>query len=114
MNCLKVIFHIDEVERWSRVLGNIKNLLKEVEEKDIFIEVLANGDAVKEYLKDNEKNDMTFKELSKRGVKFKACNNSLNGLDIKKADLFDFVMVVKAGVLELAEKQSKGYGYIKP
>ena len=67
-----------------------------------------------EYVKDNKKNEVTFEELSKKGVEFKACNNSLNGLKIKKEELFELVMVVKAGVLELAEKQSQGYGYIKP
>lgn len=114
MDNLKVIFHIDESERWDRVLGNVKNLLKQVEQDKIKIEVLANGKSVDNYIKDNDQNEESMRELSESGVEFAACNNSLNNLNIEKEELFDFVEIVPAGVLELAQKQAQGYGYIKP
>ena len=51
--------------------------------------------------------------LSKEVV-ISVCNNALKGNNITVDDLFDFVTVVPAGVVELAEKQFEGYAYIKP
>ena len=109
------MFHIDDESRWSMVLSNVKNLLNEVSQDEIEIEVLGNGNSVKKYVAD-PKNDYTdlMKDLADKNVKFAACNNSLNGMKLKKEDLNSFVSVVPAGVLELIEKQREGYAYIKP
>ena len=116
MNKLKVIFHIDDKERWDMVLSNVKNLLDQVNQSEIKIEVLANGNAVEKYNEKQDKSDSIklMKELSKKDVKFLACNNSINSLGLDKNELYDFVTIVPAGVLELTVKQSKGYAYIKP
>lgn len=116
MNNLKVIFHIDDKERWNMVLSNVKNLLNEVNESEIEIEVLANANAVKNYVENEDESDSIklMKQLSKKDVRFLACNNSINSLGLDKNELYDFVTIVPAGVLELTVKQSKGYAYIKP
>lgn len=113
---LRVVFHIDNSERWKMVLGNVKNLLNEISSNDIKIEVLANGNAVSEYDKSSKESDKLnlMEDLSKNDVKFVACNNSLNSLKLSKEGLLDFVEIVPAGVLELIEKQDEGYAYIKP
>lgn len=115
MNRLKVIFHIDDESRWNMLLGNVKNLLNEIDSKDIDIEVLGNGNSVKKYVKDNmDDNADLMKILSDKNVKFVACNNSLNGLKLKQDDLHSFVSVVPAGVLELIKRQDQDFSYIKP
>lgn len=116
LDSFKVVFHIDNKERWKMVLGNVKNLLNEVDSSDIEIEVLANGNSVGEYdnrISENE-NIKLMKELSKKKVRLVACNNSLNSLKLSKEDLLDFVEIVPAGVLELIKRQNEGYAYIKP
>ena len=115
MDNLKVIFHIDDESRWNMVLGNIKNLLDQVNYKDIEIEVLGNGSSVKKYDSTVGNDNLErMKELSEKNVKFVACNNSINGLKLSKDDLYNYVSIVPAGVLELIEKQKEGYAYIKP
>ena len=116
MKNLKVIFHIDDKERWGMVLSNVKNLLAEVNEDQVDIEVLANGKAVEKYSETTSKSDDNnlMKKLAKRQVKFVACNNSLNGLNLKKDEIYEFITIVSAGVLELTIKQNEGYAYIKP
>jgi len=42
------------------------------------------------------------------------CKNALMAYKIKKDDLIYFIDVVPVGILELINKQSKGYTYIKP
>jgi uncharacterized protein len=47
-------------------------------------------------------------------VSFSVCRHSLNGLQIPAESLPAFIKVVSVGVLELIEKQNKGFAYIKP
>ncbi|RYL94399.1 hypothetical protein EWI07_05410 [Sporolactobacillus sp. THM7-4] len=76
------------------------------------VEVLANGAAVVGYKSEAFINQMN--SLKSQGVQFVACRNALNARHLLKEDLFAFVSVVPAGVVELVEKQSSGYAYIKP
>ena len=55
-----------------------------------------------------------MEKLNSKGVKFVACNNALISYDMKKDDLIHFVDIVPVGILELINKQSEGYAYIKP
>ena len=115
MDKLKVIFHIDDEAKWSMVLGNVKNLLEQVNYEDIEIEVLGNGNSVRKYDRTTQNDDLELmKDLSQKKVKFVACNNSLNGLKLLEEDLYDYITIVPAGVLELIEKQREGFTYIKP
>jgi Uncharacterized conserved protein len=108
-NLYHVIFHIDEEEKWPLLLGNVKNLLAGMTAE---VEVLANGSAVVGYKSKAFINQMI--SLKSQGVQFVACQNALYAHHLLKEDLFAFVSVVPAGVVELVEKQSSGYAYIKP
>lgn len=113
---IKVIFHIDEIAKWKLLLKNVSNLLQAVDIEKSKIQVLANSEAVKLYIVSEDLNAeiTTMKELNSKGVKFVACNNALNSFSIKKENLLDIVDIVPVGVLELINKQSHGYAYIKP
>lgn len=112
---IKVIFHIDESGKWNLLLKNVQNLVQAIEAEQAEIEVLANAEAVKFYLKNNAENDFSVMQaLSGNGVRFVACNNALKGFGIIEEQLAQFVHIVPAGVVELIEKQMEGYAYIKP
>lgn len=112
----KVIFHIDELNKWKLLLGNVSNLLNSMDNDKLYVEVLANSEAVKYYDASQDLNaDInTMESLNKKSVKFVACNNALIAFDIKKDNIFDFIDIVPAGVVELVKKQSEGFVYIKP
>lgn len=112
MNEVRVIFHVDEMEKWGVVLKNVSNLLHAVDVEKSNIEVLANSEAVKFY--NATTLDKELAEQNSKGVKFAACNNALNLFKMKKDDLFDFVSIVPVGVLEIINKEAEGYAYIKP
>lgn len=78
------------------------------------IEVLANSAAVEGYALSSPEHETAMKTLSEEGIRFAACGNALKGTGLTKADIFDFVTVVPAGVVELAERQAEGYAYIRP
>lgn len=93
----------------------MQNLTKVVDLKNAQIEVLANSEAVSFYIDVTSNGDVSLmQELSKAGIRFAACNNALKGMGIAREQLLPFVEVVPIGVLELIEKQNRGYAYIKP
>lgn len=112
----KVIFHIDELNMWKLLLGNVSNLLNSIDNDKFYVEVLANSEAVKYYdiSQDLDTHINAMESLNSRGVKFVACNNALMAYDIGKDNISHFVDIVPAGVVELVKKQSEGYSYIKP
>jgi intracellular sulfur oxidation DsrE/DsrF family protein len=118
MERLKVLFHVNENDRWNVVLGNITNLIKDVGEDNVDIVVLANGPSITAYT-DAEKIKI-MKDLSEKGVKFLSCRNSLkkmcadNVICINEENLPSFVAVVSAGITEIIKRQHAGYAYVKP
>lgn len=121
MKSVKVIFHINEVDKWPQLLANVRNLLKAVDISVSSIEILVNSKAVIMFDEQkvvaaslDERQVNQVKELAEQGVKFKLCQNSLNSLGIAVDSLPVYVNVVPVGVLELIEKQADGFAYIKP
>lgn len=116
---MKVIFHIDEPEKWKHALINVKNMIAYYDENQqpYTIEVLANSDAVQQLVQAYAKTiglADSITPLADKGVVFAACNNALRNAKISPDSLFPFVKVVPAGVVELVQRQAEGYAYIKP
>lgn len=109
---LKVVFHVDEVDRWSMVLTNAK-YFKALEPNSSVI-ILANGSAVLFYIHPHTSLVELTHALQKDGIQFEACRNALKGYGIAEAILPQYVMPVDSGVVELAKRQADGYAYIRP
>ncbi|HKL61009.1 MAG TPA: hypothetical protein VJY66_01370 [Acholeplasma sp.] len=102
---MKVVFHIDEMDKWALLSQNITNLAEK--DPNVTISVVVNADAVN-YFQNNEAIDLNPK------AKYHLCNNSLKQRGIDQTIVNDRVVVVKTGVYEIALLQSLGYHYIKP
>jgi intracellular sulfur oxidation DsrE/DsrF family protein len=115
---LKVLFHVNENEKWDVALGNIINLLKDVGEGGVEVSVLANGPSVAAYADEGKLAAMN--DLAQKGVVFNACSNSLTKMCsggtvcIHKESLPEFIHIVPAGITEIIRKQAEGYAYVKP
>ena len=114
---IKVVFHldVDEENRLLTALGNIGNLLKEIPAKDAAVFLVANGSAVRLFVKANDSdNSSRIEALCAKGVRFFMCNNSLTNFKIDPKALVRGCEVTKAGILELIERQADGCAYVKP
>lgn len=115
---MKVLFHVNEADRWDTALGNISNLIKDVGGDAVEIVVVANGPSVMSFI-DGDKLEI-MREQAGKGVKILACGNSLKkmcyGVDacISEASLPSFIDVVPAGITEIIRRQAEGYSYVKP
>lgn len=125
MQSVKVVFHIDEVEKWPLLLANVRNLVKVVDVTVCRITVLVNVKAViifdqhtfNDHLFDRKVQPShvdIIKQLTLQGVEFTVCQNSLSGSNIFVESIPEYLKVVPVGVLELIQKQSEGFAYIKP
>ncbi len=112
----KAIFHLDEPSkgRADQVMANITNLLNDLGDENVEVELLVNGGGVRALTKGPEGQADQVGLLAKRGVRFVACQNSLEHLNLGREDLLDIAEVVHAGVSELVKKQAEGWAYIRP
>lgn len=97
---------------WSSVIGNIRNFQK-IWPGNVEIEVVVHGKALNFLVasKTHLANDIDL--LTKKGVQFNACENTMNKYGIDKTLLLPFAGTVPSGVAELILKQEAGWGYLK-
>lgn len=105
---MKVVFHVDEINKWQEATNNIYNLLKL--RSDAKIVLLVNGSGIQSY---QLKRAQTF-IAENPNVSFHACQNAMNAFHMLQDELPLGVEVITAGVLDLIELQEQGYAYIKP
>jgi uncharacterized protein len=113
----KALFHLDlnQEDRLTLALANIKNLFREIPAQQCDVSVVANGNAVNLFKKNAVPgHGKTIEELHNLGVNFKMCRNALANNKISKEDLIDVCEIVPAGILEIIDLQRMGFAYIKP
>ena len=99
--------------KWNLALNNAKNVQGELGKDNVDVEIVAYGPGLN-MLKDDSVVANRLEEAKKAGVHLYACGNTMKGMKLTKEDLSPAAEVVKAGVLEIGDKQQKGYTYIRP
>jgi uncharacterized protein len=97
---------------WSGMLGNIRNFQK-VWPGNVSIEVVVHGKALNFLVKEKSHLVSEIETMTKLGVIFNACENTMNKYGIRKDMLIPAVSSVPSGVAELVVKQEEGWSYIK-
>ncbi len=120
MNPRKFIFPItsaDEKEI-SHVLSSASNVIKFYGVDKCEVVIVCYSQGIKSLLK---KAYFFDKDIQKRvrslmtyDVEFIACNNTMKTYKIDKKELLDDVEIVTAGIVELIERELRGYIYIRP
>lgn len=100
---MKVLFHIDEYDKWDLTQANVRNILKE--DANIKVSVVANAEAVDLFIHERALVD---------NVNYYVCNNALTARSIPKEKLIKGVEVTSSDVYKILLLQEEGYKYIKP
>ena len=115
---LKVVYHLNDLDKVSFVLGNIQNHFDGVGGPDhVTIALVIHGQALRAFHAASANPDITRRvgQFSKAGVEFAACGNTIKSQKIELTDLLPgFVSVDQGGVVRIAELQSQGYLYLRP
>jgi uncharacterized protein len=116
---VKAIYHLnDGRSQAQRAMVNIRNHLDADPLADVV--VVANGSGIDFLLEGAEAADgalfaRSIEELSRRGVKFLVCTNTLTQRKIGREKLPPQVVLVPSGVAEAARLQAhEGYVYLRP
>lgn len=112
---LKAVIHVNfaDAERQKHGLKNVANILKEVKGAAEVV-VVCHGGGISLVVKDQSPHAADVERLSKEGVKFLACENTMREKSIPKENLLPGVVTVPSGAVEVLRKQQEGYGYFKP
>lgn len=113
----RVVFHIDrnDADALIMALNNIENLFKEIPPDEAAVYLVANGSAVRLFLKETAgRYTDRIAALFEANVHFLVCNNSLTHLGIKPEALIGSCRVIPAGIMEIIRLQSDGCAYVKP
>jgi len=111
----KVIFQVtdNEPQKWYLTLSNAKNVQQELGIKNVQIEVMVYGPGLDMVLLETEMAEKIDEAIS-RGVKIIACENTMIGRKLTRADMYPSISYVKAGVVALMKRQHEGWAYIRP
>ena len=99
--------------RWNLALNNLRNVQKELGKENTDLEVVAYGPGIS-MLKMESPVGPRIAEALKSGIRVVACENTMHGQKLTRADMLPDIGYVRAGVVELIEKQKEGYAYIRP
>jgi intracellular sulfur oxidation DsrE/DsrF family protein len=116
---VRVVYHLSEgVAQASRAMTNIRNHLEA--DPDVKIVVVAHGLGL-DFMLDGAMSPNgqpfagTIADLTNKGVRFEACNNTMQNRKITRDRLVMEAVVVPSGVAEVARLQAREqFVYLRP
>jgi intracellular sulfur oxidation DsrE/DsrF family protein len=115
---LKVVYHLNDLDKVSFVLGNIQNHLDGVGGPDhVTIALVIHGQALRAFHSAAANPDISKRvgQFSKAGLELAVCGNTMKSQNVTLKDLLPgFVAAERGGVVRIAELQSQGYLYLRP
>ena len=111
----KVIFQVSESDpkTWNLALNNAANVQEDLGKDNVEIELVAYGPGIG-MLRIESTVGNRIKDAVAAGVNVVACENTMRKTKLTKDDMLGGIRYVKAGVVELMQKQQQGYSYIRP
>lgn len=115
---LKVVYHLNDLDRVSFVVGNIQNHLDGVGGAEhVTIALVVHGQALRAFHSASANPDLSKRvgQFSKAGLELAVCGNTMKSQNVTLKDLLPgFVAAERGGVVRIAELQSQGYLYLRP
>ena len=111
----KVVIQVSDADqaKWNLALNNAKNIQTDLGAANVDIEIVAYGPGI-DMLKFDSPVSGRVGEATAAGVKVIACENTMRGQKLTRADMLNGIGYVPAGVVELMSKQQQGWAYIRP
>lgn len=119
-----ILFHAAQLERCKATYNNIRNLIKENENRavsasdlgELLIHVIFNGDAVKSLtsMAEGAIDTAIDWETLPAYVMLFACENSLRSIGIAPSSLPDYVHPIPSGIYAIITHQKEGFHYVRP
>ena len=111
----KVVFQVSENDpkTWNLALNNAKNVQQAMGADQTAIEIVVYGPGIG-MLKMDSPVAERIAEATGKGVAVVACENTMKGQKLTKADMLQTIGYVPAGVVEIMTRQKEGFAYVRP
>jgi intracellular sulfur oxidation DsrE/DsrF family protein len=111
----KVVMQVSDNDpaKWNLALNNARNLQADLGRDKVEIEIVAYGPGLG-MLKLDSSVANRIDEALDAGTKIVACENTMSAQKLTRNDMLPKIAYVKAGVVELMQKQQQGWAYIRP
>ena len=111
----KVVLQVSDGDaaKWNLALNNAKNVQDELGASKVDIEIVVYGPGIG-MLKADATTSNRIIEATASGIQVVACENTMAVQKLTKADMNPVIGYVRAGVVQLMNRQREGYAYIRP
>lgn len=111
----KVVLQVSDADphKWALALSNAYNVQTGLGAETVDFEIVVYGPGIAMLKRDSTVGDRVASAM-KSGVRFVACENTMEGQHLTPADMLPGIGYVPAAVIELMQKQQQGYAYIRP
>ena len=99
--------------KWNLALNNAHNLQQNLGAKNVDVEIVAYGPGINMFKAESVVGNR-IGDAKKAGVRFEACENTMQAMKLTKADMLDTVSYVPGGVIEIMRREQEGWAYIRP
>ena len=103
----------DNPKTWNQALNVVRNIQKAYGKDKVDVEVVAFGHGIG-MLKMDSVVGNRIEDTLKSGAHVYACQNTMRGRKLSKADMLPQIGYVPAGVIEIINKQKQGWAVIRP
>lgn len=103
----------DSPKTWNQALNNARNVQAEIGKDNVDIRMVVYGHGIG-MLKLESDVAGRVKQAVDSGITVVACENTMKGRKLVRADMLPDVSYVKAGIVDIMEKQQQGYSYVRP
>ncbi len=103
----------DNVATWNQALNVVKNIQAEYGKDKVDVELVVFGNGAGLLKFDSQLSNRIDDTLA-GGAKVVMCQNTMKGRKLTEADMHTGIGYVKAGVIEIIEKQKQGWAVLRP
>jgi len=111
----RVVIQVSDADpaKWNLALNNAKNIQTDLGASNVDVEIVAFGPGIGMLKMDSAVGGRVDEAIA-AGVKVVACDNTMKGQKLVRADMLNSVGYVPAGVVEIMSRQQQGWAYIRP
>lgn len=112
----RAVFQVsdNDPQKWNLALNNVRNVQDDLGGPEATaLEIVVYGPGIGMLKADSPVAKRVADALGK-GVKVVACENTMKGQQLTYGDMLPNIGYVNSGVVELMERQRKGWAYIRP
>ena len=111
----KVVLQVSDADpaKWNLALNNANNIQHDLGKGNVAIEIVAYGPGIG-MLKGDSKVAARLAQALDNNIVLDACENTMHNQKLDKADMYNGIAYVPAGVVHIMKRQREGWQYIRP